>query len=210
MKKQFFFIVTIMLGLFSSMSIASVKNFWAYGSNDGHNQNNFLSNIGNRTDTKNISINYNIKSDWTINSAKLWIKAMDDYNGGGCKGIQCNDDRSRGKDLSEKAQVTNIEGRKSNFASKEINAGKWYQMIDITSWLLHDKNNKFTTQIKASRGGDFWFYNAKLVIDYDINTSLPAPAPAEVPVPAAIWLFGSALLGMAGLKRKPAGNAVFA
>jgi hypothetical protein len=30
----------------------------------------------------------------------------------------------------------------------------------------------------------------------------PIPDPSNVPVPAALWLFGSAILGLAGMKRK--------
>jgi hypothetical protein len=206
MKKQLIIITAIMLTLFSSVSFASLQNFWAYGSSNGYNKNNYISNIGKKSDIKNISIHYSVSSDWTINSAKLWIKAMDDYKGGGCKGNQCSDRPSRGTDGSEKAQITNIEGRKGNFTSKEINGSKWYELIDVTSWLMNDKNNKFTASLKSSRGSDFWFYNAKLEIDYDIKTAGIDPAPAAVPVPAAIWLFGSALFGFAGLKRKSASS----
>jgi len=47
--------------------------------------------------------------------------------------------------------------------------------------------------------GDFWYKNAKIVVDYSLKA---------VPVPAAVWLFGSALLGLTGLKRKSVKLAV--
>ncbi len=38
-------------------------------------------------------------------------------------------------------------------------------------------------------------------LDFSYNFAINAPL-ATVPVPAAIWLFGSALIGLAGIKRK--------
>ena len=38
-------------------------------------------------------------------------------------------------------------------------------------------------------------------LDYSYNFAILAPV-ASVPVPAAAWLFGSALIGLVGIKRK--------
>jgi hypothetical protein len=211
MKTQFYFLAAIMLALFSSTSMASIQNFWAYGSSDDANKSKYIESIGNESATKNISIDYKIEDNWTINSAHLWIKAVDDFKGKACSGQQCGDGKSRGRDSSESARITNIEGQKSSFASKEINGNAWYDLLDVTSFLLNDTNSKFTALLKASRNGDFLFKNAKLVIDYTVNSAPTLnvdPALAPVPIPSAIWLFGSTLLGLGLMKRKSAVTGV--
>jgi hypothetical protein len=203
MKKQCYFIAAMLLGLFSSASSASILSFWAYGSSDSASKSKYTETIGYNKPRQNISIDYNIdKSNWTINSAQLWIKAVDDFGGG--------------KDRREKARIFKIEGKKGKFASKEINGNKWYNLLDVTSFLLSDTNSTFSALLKSSRGRGFLLKNAKLVIDYDIKSAsnpldipgspLPISPPAAVPVPAAVWLFGSAMLGLIGLTRKPKGT----
>lgn len=198
MKKRSCFIVAAMLGIFSTASFASIQSFWAYGSSDSASEAKYLHGNGNKASTKSISINYEIENSWTVNSASLWIKAVDDFkNGGPCSGSRCIDGRRKGRDASELAHVSNIEGSKGNYASVEINGEQWYQLLDVTSFLMGNSDNTFTALIKASKGRDFWFKNAKLVIDYSIKEEqIPA-----VPVPSAIWLFGSALLGLMGFRR---------
>jgi len=220
MKKQFYFLSAMLLAIFSSVSSASLIDFYQYGSSDLANKTQFISNIvGNGRDghRRKISINYNLGSNWTINSAHLWVKAVDDYHGGFCKGWKCKDGHTNGKDRREFARIINIEGHKGNWASKAVNGAKWYDVFDVTSFLLHDKDGIFKALYKSSRGGDFWLRNAKLEIDYTINsvsalplveqgapigTPIVEPTPATVPVPAAVWLFGSALLALAGLVRR--------
>jgi hypothetical protein len=208
MKKQYYFLTALMLGVFSSASLASIQNFWAYGSSDDANKSKYIKSFGNGSITKNISIGYKIEDNWTINSVHLWIKAVDDFNGKGCSGKRCRDGGSRGRDSSELARISNIEGQKGLFATKEINGNTWYDLLDVTSFLLNDTNGKFTALLKASRHDDFLFKNAKLVFDYTVisapSTLNSEPAPlAPVPIPSAIWLFGSALLGLGLLKHKP-------
>lgn len=43
----------------------------------------------------------------------------------------------------------------------------------------------------------FWFQETAAEVDYSLNFQV-----SQVPVPAAAWLFGSALVGLAGVKRK--------
>ncbi|ESS72268.1 hypothetical protein MGMO_62c00010 [Methyloglobulus morosus KoM1] len=215
MKKQFYFLSAMLLALFSSVSSASLIDFYQYGSSGfANNKPKFISNIG-KGHGRKISINYNLGSNWTINSAHLWVKAVDDYNGGFCKGWKCRDGRSNGKDPREFARIKNIEGHKGNWASKVVNGYKWYDVLNVTSFLRHDTNGIFKALLKSSRGGDFWLRNAKLEIDYTINTAyvlplveqgtpIATPTPAAVPIPAAAWLFGSALLALAGLVRRTA------
>jgi hypothetical protein len=192
-KQCYFFIAAVTLGLFSSVSLASIQNFWAYGSSDADSSPKYIESIGKKVETKSISIDYKLESNWTINSAQLWLRASDDYKGGHCSGDNCEDGRTGGKDRSEKAKISNIEGKDGNWASVEIDGYDWYNLMDVKAILLGDTDDTFSALLKASRRGDFWFKNAKLVIDYDIKA---------IPLPAAAWLFGSALLGLAGLKRK--------
>jgi hypothetical protein len=192
MKKLYCCIAAMLLGLFSSVSLASIQSFWAYGSSDDASNPKYIESIGNKSSTQNISIDYKLESNWTINSAQLWLRAVDDFKGGHCSGNKCKDGKTGGRDRSEKAQISGIEGQ-NNWASAEINGYTWYNLLDVKSFLLGDKDNTFSALLSASRGSDFWFKNAKLVIDYDIKA---------VPIPSAIWLFGSALLGLTGLKRK--------
>ena len=197
MKKQYCFIAAILLGLFSSVSFAATVSFWATSTqSDTAWDPKFLS----QGDTKNFNINYNLGSNWVITSAKLWLLAVDDYNYSHCSAqgqtsSYCNDDnnpRTR-QDPSEQAVVTKIEGLPGTFSNPlEINNFKWYDLnVNVASY-LSNVDKKFSASIKAVYG-DFWYKNAKIVIDYDIKA---------VPVPAALWLFGSALLGLTGLSRK--------
>ena len=47
--------------------------------------------------------------------------------------------------------------------------------------------------VASTEKPDFWYKNVELVVDYELK---------PVPVPDAVWLFGSALLGLTGMKRK--------
>jgi len=42
----------------------------------------------------------------------------------------------------------------------------------------------------------------EIVIGFDLFTELPPPPPSSVPVPAAVWLFGSGLIGLIGIARR--------
>lgn len=192
--QKFHSILTVMLlSIASSASLAATQSFWAYGSNDNAFNAKYLSSIGSESGTKNISIAYALGNNWHNISAKLWLRAVDDsFNRVHCTSSACTDGTGYGKDGSEQAVITSIEGKNGSFSSTEINGYNWYDLnLNVTSYLLADKDNTFTAKVKAALGGDFFFKNAKLVIDYN------------VPVPAAVWLFGSALLGLACLKRKP-------
>lgn len=200
MRKTYQLFATLMLSLASSVSFAATQTFWAYGSNDNIDQPKLLSNTGTSSNYKDIAINYVIdRQKWEINSAKFMLKAVDDNNyGSHCTGYgatPCADGTGKYYDGKEYAEVSKIDGTTNMFTSAtEISKYGWYDLgLDVTSYLLNDSNNTFTARIKASFKSDYWYKNAKLVIDYDLK---------PVPVPAAVWLFGSALFGLTGLKRK--------
>lgn len=64
--------------------------------------------------------------------------------------------------------------------------------IDVTSYVAADSNDLFTALLIAEQG-DFEYHQSSLKIDY---------TPAPVPVPAAAWLFGSAIAGLVAVRRK--------
>lgn len=72
-----------------------------------------------------------------------------------------------------------------------------WQTASFSTTVGPDVTNGLTLQLNVACGAD-----AGCVSDYFLdNISLTADV-AVVPVPAAAWLFGSAMLGLAGFKRK--------
>jgi hypothetical protein len=209
MKKIRYLIITMILMLFSTASMASEITYWLSGTSDKarFNKSQFLTGAK----TKNFSIPYNIDKEATINSATLWVRAVDDFKGRHCKGNKCLNRRIGGRDLADKLRLLKVEGQNIRLRKTEIKGYRWYQLLDVTTFLLNDTNNKLAVRIKARGNQDFWFKNAKLVINYDPvaagGSPSPVPpidpgAPAPVPLPSALWLFGSVLLGFAGFRRK--------
>jgi hypothetical protein len=201
MKKSCF-LVALLLSFFASASMAATQSFWATSTqSDSAMDPTFLT----EGKSKSFTINYTLGSNWIINSAKLWLRAVDDYQGNHCSApnqnsTNCNDDNKpwTPQDPSEQARIAVIEGIVGSYGTPvEINNFKWYDLnINVASY-LSNADKKFSATIKAVCG-DFWYKNAKIVIDYDLK---------PVPVPAAIWLFGSALLGLTGMRRKSVINA---
>lgn len=195
--KKHYFLLAVLLTILSSTSHAATIDFFASYKNDGITPKDAPSLIGGKQ--KSFSIAYTVSSNWKINSAKLWIKAVDDYHWGHCSGGTCKDGGSKGLDPAEFAKITELEGTPVNYTKTAINSYGWYDLnIDVSSFLLDGiLNGKIAAVGKSFKqkclAPDFWYKNAKLVIDYDVK---------PVPVPAAVWLFGSALLSLTGVKRK--------
>lgn len=198
MDKHLIWILTLVASFFcSASSYAATQTFWAYGNSDLKINDNakFLKNPSQYNTSKDIAINYSLGSNWKINSAKLLLKAVDDsFNNTHCSAFSCNDGSGLGEDASEKAEIVNIEGNNGLFSATEIGKYGWYDLgLDVTKYLLADLNSVFQAKVQPSVNRDFYFKNAKLVVDYQV-----------VPIPAAVWLFGSALVGLIGMKRKSA------
>jgi hypothetical protein len=195
--KKHYFLLTVLLTILSSTGSAATVDFFASYKNDGVTPKDAPSLVSGTP--KNFSIAYSLGSNWIINSAKLWIKAVDDYKWGHCSGLSCKDGNHKGLDAAEYAKITELEGSSVNSGKTAINGYGWYDLnIDVSSFLLDGILNGKLAAVgddykKKCLAPDFWYKNAKLVIDYDLK---------EVPVPAAVWLFGSALLGLTGMKRK--------
>lgn len=75
-----------------------------------------------------------------------------------------------------------------------------------TDWLLSEYTIQNTGIYYLELGVMNWgddLFDSALAIDFDgLNSARFGSQVAAVPVPAAAWLFGSALLGFAGLRRK--------
>jgi hypothetical protein len=146
--------------------------------------------------TKNISISYDL-TDMIVDSAQLWIKAMDDTfltTDGSMPLIF-----SWIKDPSEQAAITSVESTIIPTVWTEIDGYGWYIGLDVTSFIDSTHTSPLTALLSVKNAGskDFFFKNAKLDVNYHT-----APCPPPVPLPAAAWLFGSALLGFVSLSNR--------
>jgi len=84
------------------------------------------------------------------------------------------------------------------FGGPLFGAGETWQTASITTTLGDDVAGGVTLQLKSSCGAvlgcvsDAYFDNVQMLIE----------PPSAVPVPAAVWLFGSGLLGLVGVARR--------
>lgn len=95
--------------------------------------------------------------------------------------------------------VSEIEGVAlgSSLGEQEVDTRKWYGHIDVLSYLTLGVNDTFSFILEAIQG-DFEFHLAKLEITYTPSSA----SVSAVPVPAALFLFAPALLGLFSLRRK--------
>jgi hypothetical protein len=144
-------------------------------------------------DTFNVSIDYKLGSDWNVTSASLWLYATDDNGPFAHCSTNCSD-VGPGSDHTEQALITKVEGGPAgSYGTAEIDGFAWYKLSDnFASYLVGGDNQSLELTLKAVNG-DFWFKNAKLEVNYTLQA---------VPVPGAIWLFGSAVLGLVGFRKK--------
>jgi hypothetical protein len=140
--------------------------------------------------TEGISIKYDL-TDMIVKSAKLWICARDD--------AKVAEGTSNGKDLNEMAAITKVEGSTITPDWTEIDGLGWYLGLDVTSYILDPHTSPLTALLAVKNVGskDFIFKNAKLDITYDTES-----CPSPVPLPAAAWLFGSALIGFVSMSNR--------
>jgi hypothetical protein len=72
--------------------------------------------------------------------------------------------------------------------------------VDFYNTVSTGRTTVTNTQYANANGAGFWFLSSTGDLTYNIATSGTAP----VPLPAAFWLLGSGLLGMAGIARRRA------
>jgi len=85
-----------------------------------------------------------------------------------------------------------------DFGSYRFNLAGQDYTLDFLG-LSTDQGETFTDRLSLDEGHKI---KAGLYAVINTYTQLPPPGPQAVPVPAAIWLFGSGLLGLLGLSRR--------
>lgn len=146
--------------------------------------------------TRNVSIDYVIGAGWLIDNAWLWIKAKDDA------ATRYADSTQSGRDGYEYLDLLSVEGQAVQVGSVEVDSN-WYFGFNVKSFVLGSNTSPLSAMIAAinlpNGDSDFIFQNAKLRLDYH---TVDCPPPTATPLPAAGWLFGSALLGFVTLSNR--------
>ncbi|WP_459990084.1 hypothetical protein [Methylosoma difficile] len=190
--------------MLGGVASASTVSFFANPGTTTANENTHLFDtptyVGS-TGQKFFSIAYAIQSNWNVTSAKLALKLTDDQCIAG-HGSACPETL----DAPEQAKVFSLEGYLVSVPTVEIDSYGWYEfnVPDLLSLILTSTTSPLTGAVRPINNArpstaDFSYKNAKLVLTYD--EVVPTP---PVPVPAALWLFGSALVGMSAVSRKKA------
>lgn len=213
MKKYIPLLSSLLIAPFSvSTSTAATFDFVAYaaGAEAGHNP----------LIKTEAGITLNATGDHTTDGGATWTSAfayLDDLSGtspaglGVCKVItgsaQCNpgnDDnvtRDEKVTLSFDQVVTFNTINLYNGEHKEIFDGTFKLRIDSGAWATHALNTLISINFT---GTNFEFWNNNVTESHDRQFyfgDIDVEAPSAVPVPAAVWLFGSALFGLGSLKR---------
>lgn len=132
-----------------------------------------------------------------ITSASISISAFDVDNPSSFPGTyadEIDEIQLYNNDTAAWETIGSLDGTTNTFSFTTFNLGaSWFDEIaaGLMVQILIDQNDTF-----------FWGVSlAKSVLSIDGGT-LPDPNPNPIPVPAAVWLFGTALLGLAGFGRR--------
>ena len=132
----------------------------------------------------------------TINTATLSISAWDVDNPSSITGRadEIDEIQAYNNNTSMWETVGVLAGSTNSFSFTTFDLGaSWFDEIaaGLMVQILIDQNNT-----------NFWGVSlAKSVLSID-GAPLPDPNPNPVPLPAAVWLFGTALLGLVGFGRR--------
>jgi hypothetical protein len=106
-------------------------------------------------------------------------------------------------DLKDTTGVPVYSVQTGPLASGELVSGQFFtgglntavNFYDVTTTAAH---KSVVTQYANATGAGYWFLSSSGDLTYNVPTAGVAP----VPLPAAVWLLGSGLLGLAGIGRR--------
>jgi hypothetical protein len=143
-----------------------------------------------------VGIDYSLPS-VALDSAYLFIKARDDATGSNA------DSTSRNGDGQEFLDILKVEGQNVSVNAVEINSSDWYFKFNVKDFVTGSHTSPLDmllASVNLEHGqSDLIFQNARLDLNYHTEY---CPPPSAVPLPAAAWLFGSALFGFMTLSNR--------
>ncbi len=148
-----------------------------------------------------------------------WLFASESNNSGNGNVVPGKVLKSQDKDLPMLPDEVDAIVNNGNTVGFEVNSTDWAPLGDSVDACWDSANTCGSTGWLRSQytigGAGIYFlelgvmnwgdeaYQSALAIDFEgLNSARFGSQMAAVPVPAAAWLFGSALLGFAGLRRK--------
>lgn len=135
------------------------------------------------------------------NSAFAIVAAMDDGNGPASSSISFDPLRAIGFDYSRANLPRPSDGLLTTSLGDQIKMSSNPATRVNFLGLVYDKGESFTS-LSLSALGNFGFGMDNVeVFEAVVSADNGIPAPNPVPLPAAFWLFGSALLGLFGRNR---------
>lgn len=143
----------------------------------------------------NISIAYPDLNNAFVDNAWLWIKAKDDST---------SDSTAYNGDGKEYLDLLKVEDQSVSVDKVEVDTSDWFFKFNVKNFITGSyvsPLDALIASVNLEHGqSDLIFQNARLDIDY--HTVYCPPPPNPVPLPAAAWLFGSALLGFVSLSNR--------
>lgn len=165
------------------------SSYYAYA------QNQNLPMDGDTSGQRTVDIAYPNDIGGLLDSARLYVLAKDDAT---------TDSTRYGGDGQEYLDILRVEGQRVSVNAVEVdNNGKWLFGFDVKQFVTpNDSPLSFllATLNLCIGQSDLIFENARLDLKYHTVDCPPPPSP--VPLPAAAWLFGSALFGFVTLSNR--------
>ena len=147
--------------------------------------------------TLNVSIAYDNFA--LLDSAKLYVLAKDDATGS-----KADSTSGRNPDGLEYLDILTVEGSKVSVDAVEVDTSSWLFGFDVKKFVTGTHTSPLDFLVATLNlcvgQSDLIFQNARLDLKYH-TVDCPQP-PSPVPLPAAAWLFGSALFGFISLSNR--------
>lgn len=154
---------------------------------------------GDISDLKTLSVNIAYSpanlSSILLDSAYLYIKAGDDATGG------------QSVDGFEYLDILKVEGQSVNVNKVEVDSSGWYFKFNVKEFVTGNHTSPLDILLAVVNFGgcaisgqdDLFFQNARLDLNYhEVDCTPPNP----VPLPAAGWMFLSALIGFVSMSNR--------